>query len=84
MVLETDSREAVLRAASHGIGIGVISESEFTPQPRIKALVVRDTPMFTHAYVACLAERKDRPLIKSFFSLAQVKAHSRQRARRAA
>jgi aminoethylphosphonate catabolism LysR family transcriptional regulator len=78
MVLETESREAVLRAVSYGIGIGVISESEFTPQPGIRALVIRDTAMFTHAYVVCLAERKERPLIRNFLSLAAMKAHTQR------
>lgn len=67
-VLETDSREAVLRAVERGIGIGVITESEPMPLPEIKALTVGDAAIITSAFVVCLAERRSRPLIGSFLA----------------
>lgn len=77
-VMETDSREAVLRAVAHGIGIGVISEAELTPVAGIHALNVADTAMFTYAYVVCLVERRKRPLLSAFLELAASKAHIRK------
>jgi aminoethylphosphonate catabolism LysR family transcriptional regulator len=69
-VLETDSREAVLRAVAHGIGIGVITESEFMPLEGVKAVPIEDTQMFTYAHMVCLAERRNRPLISAFMDIA--------------
>ena len=55
--------EAVIR----GLGIGVVSESEFASHERLKTLRVSDAEMHIYAYVACLAERRNRPLIAAFF-----------------
>jgi aminoethylphosphonate catabolism LysR family transcriptional regulator len=73
-VLETDSREAVLRAVAHGMGIGVITESELVPMEGIKAIAIEDAPMFTYAHIVCLAERKNRPLISAFLDIAKRQA----------
>lgn len=70
-VMEIDSREANREAVRRGFGIGVISEMELAPSPQIKALVVSDAEMFTHAYIVCLAARRDRPLIDGFFRTAE-------------
>lgn len=68
-VLETDSREAVLRAVASGIGVGVITDSEFMPLEGVKAIPIDDTQMFTYAHMVCLAERKNRPLISAFMEI---------------
>jgi aminoethylphosphonate catabolism LysR family transcriptional regulator len=74
-VMETNSREAVLRAAASGIGIGVITETEFVATAGVKAVTIDDPAMLTYAYVVCLAERQSRPLISAFLKIAAAKAH---------
>ncbi len=69
-VMEINSREAAREAVVRGFGIGVVSETELAPSPRIRALRVSDAAMFTRAYFVCLAERRDRPLIDAYFRTA--------------
>jgi aminoethylphosphonate catabolism LysR family transcriptional regulator len=69
-VMEINSREANREAVLRGFGAGVISETEFAPSPGIKTLRVSNAEMFTRAYLVCLAERRDRPLIDAFFRTA--------------
>ena len=71
-VMEINNREAVREAVIRGLGIGVVSESEFAPHDRLRALMVTNAEMYTQAYVACLAERRNRPLISAFFDTAGV------------
>ena len=66
-VMEINSREANREAVLRGFGAGVISETEFAPSPSIKTLRVSNADMFTKAFLVCLAERRDRPLIAGFF-----------------
>ena len=79
-VMEINSREAVREAIVRGLGIGVVSQSEFIPGERLRALRVTDARMQVDAYVTCLAERLKRPLIGSFFTIA--KNLIKQRARK--
>ena len=77
-VMETNSREAVLRAAANGIGIGVITETEFIPIEGITPVLIDNAAMFTYAYVVCLAERRGRPLINALLGLSATKpGHTR-------
>ncbi len=69
-VMEINSREANREAVLRGFGAGVISETEFAPSPGIRTLRVIDAEMFTQAFLMCLAERRDRPLIDGFFRTA--------------
>jgi hypothetical protein len=69
--MEINSREAVREAVIRGLGLSVVSESEFAPHESITALTVGDAEMYTHAYVVCLAERRMRPLIAGFLNLAR-------------
>ncbi len=69
-VMEINSREAAREAVLRGIGIGVISETELAPSPDIGTLRVSDAEMFTNAFLVCLAERRDRPLIDAYFRTA--------------
>jgi aminoethylphosphonate catabolism LysR family transcriptional regulator len=70
-VMEINNREAVREAVVRGLGIGIVSQSEFIPGDRLRALRVTDARMQVDAYVACLAERLDRPLIGAFFTVAE-------------
>ncbi len=69
-VMEIGSREAAREAVLRGFGVGVISETELAPSPEIRTLRVSDAEMFTDAFLVCLAERRDRPLIEAFFRTA--------------
>lgn len=73
-VLEIESREGLREAMTRGLGIGVISRSEFAPHPALHPLKVSDAKMFTRAYVICLKARRNRPLIKDFLALAKDRA----------
>ncbi len=70
-VMEIGSREAVWMAVERGIGIGVVSDIEFIPHPRLRGLRVADAEIFTYAHVVCLAERKDAPVIRAFLDVVE-------------
>lgn len=80
-VMEINHREAVREAVSRGLGTGVVSEPEFAPHPRLKPLVVENADMHTEAYVVCLAERRERPLIDAFFKVASQLIEARDKSR---
>lgn len=69
-VFEIESREGVREAVIRGLGIGVLSETVYAPHPDIRPLTVTDADIYTHAYIVCLAARKNRPLIREFLTLA--------------
>jgi len=52
-----------------GVGIGVVSEIEFIPDPALRAVVVSDAEMYTHAHVVCLEERRGARLVKAFLDI---------------
>ena len=70
-VMEINNRDAVREAVIRGLGIGVVSLSEFIPGDRLRALRITDADMHVDAHVACLAERLNRPLISAFFTVAE-------------
>lgn len=74
---EIESREGLREAIVRGLGIGVISETEFAPHPELHPLNVSDAKMHTRAYIACLKARANRPLIREFLSLADTLAAKR-------
>ena len=69
-VLLIESREGLREAIIRGLGIGVISETEYSPHSDLHALSVSDADMYTRAYLVCLESRHNRPLIQDFLSLA--------------
>ena len=68
-------REAIVR----GLGIGVISETEFAPHPQLHPLMVSGAEMYTRAYIACLKARRNRPLIREFLTLATSLVENRKK-----
>lgn len=68
-VMEIGSREAVWMAVERGIGIGVVSEIEFVPHPRLRVLRVADAELYTYAHVVCLAERRESRIIRAFLDV---------------
>ena len=69
-VMEINSREAAREAVVRGLGAGVVSETELVRSPDIRALRVTNAEMHTSAFLVCLAERRDRPLIDAYFQTA--------------
>src|SRR5690606_15956838 len=68
---EIGSREAVWLAVERGMGVGIVSEFEFIPHPRLHPLPFKDAEIYTYAHVVCLAERRHGPLIKAFFDVVE-------------
>jgi LysR family transcriptional regulator, low CO2-responsive transcriptional regulator len=83
MVMEINNREAVREAVIRGLGIGVVSASEFAPHERLRALTVTNAEMYTYAYVSCLAVRRKRPLLRAFFETAEALIATREAQARA-
>jgi aminoethylphosphonate catabolism LysR family transcriptional regulator len=77
-VMEINSREAVREGIIRGLGIGVVAEPEFAAHERLRTLPVTNAEMYVYAYVVCLAERHERPLIRAFLSLAEERAKGRR------
>jgi LysR family transcriptional regulator, low CO2-responsive transcriptional regulator len=69
-VFEIESREGVREAVIRGLGIGVLSETVFSPHPEIHPLTVLDADISTQAFIVCLAARKNRPLIREVLTMA--------------
>jgi aminoethylphosphonate catabolism LysR family transcriptional regulator len=70
-VIEINSREAVREAVAAGLGIGVVSESEFGNDPRLAKIALAEAEVGVTEYVACLADRKELRLIRAFLELVE-------------
>ena len=69
VVMEIGSRESIREAVAKGIGLGVVSEAEFIPDPRIRALPVIDAEIYTYAHVVHLRERQNARLVRAFLDV---------------
>jgi LysR family transcriptional regulator, low CO2-responsive transcriptional regulator len=69
IVMEIGSRESIREAVAKGIGLGVVSEAEFIPDPRIRALPVTDAEIYTYAHVVHLHERQNARLVRAFLAV---------------
>lgn len=67
-------REAVREAVAEGLGIGILSEAELTPDPRFKALRLADADAATEAYAVCLQSRVDTRIVAAFMEIATALA----------
>jgi len=81
VVMEIGSREAIREAVIKGVGIGVVSEIEFIPDPELRTVLVPDAEMFTHANVVCLEERREARLVKAFLEIVADLLSERRRGR---
>jgi LysR family transcriptional regulator, low CO2-responsive transcriptional regulator len=68
-IIEIGSREAIREAVIRGIGIGYVSEAEFIPDPRLRAVRIADAEIFTAAHVVVLRERQHSRIIKAFLDV---------------
>jgi aminoethylphosphonate catabolism LysR family transcriptional regulator len=64
--VEMGSREAVREAVAQGLGLGVVAQTAFAPDPRLTVLDISCLAMYTHVHVICLRERRDAALIAGF------------------
>jgi len=69
IAMEIGSREAIREAVIMGVGIAAVSEIEYVPSPRIRAVPVSDAQMYTYAHVFCLKERREARLVKAFLDI---------------
>lgn len=69
--VEMGSREAVREAVAQGLGLGVVAQTAFVPDPRLVPLAIQDMQLFTHAHVICLQERRGASLIASFLKIVE-------------
>jgi aminoethylphosphonate catabolism LysR family transcriptional regulator len=85
VAMEIGSREAVREAVIRGLGIAAVSEIEFVPDPRLRAVPIKDADVQTHAHVACLVERREARVVAAFFGVVDaLLSMSRRNARRVA
>lgn len=70
VLMELDSREAVIEAAAAGIGIGIVSSLECGEDGRIAAIPIDGAGLTNRHAVACLARRQNLRLIRTVFALA--------------
>ncbi|MCC7048982.1 MAG: LysR family transcriptional regulator, partial [Alphaproteobacteria bacterium] len=75
--LEMGSREGVLESIAAGLGVGVIFASEYRDDPRLRALAITSAAVESQEHLACLAQRRQNPVIQSFFRLALDLARSK-------
>ncbi|MBP6768751.1 MAG: LysR family transcriptional regulator [Reyranella sp.] len=69
VVMEIGSRESIREAVAKGIGMGVVSEAEFIPDPRIRSLPIADAEIYTYAHVVHLKERQKARLVHAFLQV---------------
>ncbi|MFQ5939819.1 MAG: LysR substrate-binding domain-containing protein, partial [Alphaproteobacteria bacterium] len=65
-----DGRESVREAVAAGLGLGVVSEAEFTPDRRLKAVRLDDARLTMTEYVVCLTQRRKLRTVGAFLDLA--------------
>lgn len=69
--LEVGSREASREAVAAGLGVGIVSESEFGEDRRLVPLRIQAEELEMTEYVACLAERRDLSLVRAFLEIVE-------------
>jgi DNA-binding transcriptional LysR family regulator len=82
-LIEIDNREAGRDAVALGMGVGVMSETEFPNEDRHTVAVEIDAPdMQLTEYVACVRGRAQTRVIRTFFEIASDMAPKAHRVRR--
>jgi LysR family transcriptional regulator, low CO2-responsive transcriptional regulator len=77
-VMEIGSRESVREAVACGIGLGVVSDVAYIPDPRLRQLEIADFKAYSHSHVICLRERMKSRLVLSFLQLLEpLRGHLR-------
>ena len=69
--IETTSRETVKEAVAAGLGIGLISEAELRPDPRLWPVRLTGTDLRYTERVVCLQRRRSLAVIREFLRIAE-------------
>ena len=64
--IEINNRDAFREAVAQGLGVGVIGDRGLIPDQRLHRIVIRDADIRIDRRLACLKERRDSRLIRSF------------------
>ncbi len=64
--IEINNRDAFREAVAHGLGIGVVADRGLVPDPRLYRLQISDTYIHMDRELACLKERCNSRLIRTF------------------
>ena len=70
ILLEINSREAIVQGVAIGLGSSVIAEAEFMHHPDLRILQLSDVDIYVNSFLVCLSERRNRPIIKAAFDVA--------------
>lgn len=68
-VMEIGSRESIREAVACGLGLGVVSDVAYMPDPRLRMLDIVDFDAYSHSHVICLRERMRSRLVMSFLDV---------------
>jgi len=71
-VLEVGGREAVREAVAAGLGIGIVSASEFGDDRRLAHLALAGAEVDVIEYLVCLAESRDLRLVRAFVEIVEA------------
>lgn len=72
--IEINNRDAFREAVACGLGIGVIGDRGIAPDQRLHRVIISDANIRINRQLACLRERQDSRLIKSFLQQGQFVA----------
>jgi DNA-binding transcriptional LysR family regulator len=81
VVPELGARAALRCAVARGLGIGAVSEADFEPDPRLRAVPVSAAEIYTYAHVVCMRERQNARLVKAFLDVVAALGASARRGR---
>lgn len=68
-VLDMSSREAVRETVAAGLGIGVVSASEFGNDPRLAPIQLTGEDLAMTEYAVCLGEKRNLRLVRAFLEV---------------
>lgn len=75
-IMQIESREAVREAVAAGLGVGVVAESEFDADRRLKTLPFDDAELEITEYIVCLEDRRRLRIVQAFLELAEGMAQA--------
>lgn len=70
--IEINNRDAFREAVAHGLGIGVVGDRALVPDPRLHRIPIHDADIRMDRQLACLKERQDSRLIRSFLAAGKI------------
>lgn len=74
--IQVEGREAAREAVVVGIGVGVVSASEFGADSRVYAMPIRDCTQRMKETLVCLKEQSSRRVVATFLEIVREQARS--------